>query len=216
VVTGDLALILEYVMNDCLGHWSDEHKSWEIPASHLHVLAEVCENCGFQLHEVSVPASAAPEKPAAGSAVRGSPQHEPEAQALSPSVSPKTASEPTPAAGDHKEERNRANFASVVVGRVEKVTVGMTGKNAPTRQLKLAGEVGHIWYSCYSQSLFEFIDRKEFLTPKGVEFYVDARKTIVGFKRIGDRQFDTDGRTPIVGVNEERKRTGELKFEFES
>lgn len=87
---------------------------------------------------------------------------------------------------------------TVIAGTLERVTAGMTSKNAPTRQVKLASGA---WYTCYRNTIFDFLDKG---LGKEAELYLDNRKNIVGVKRIAGRQFMEDGVTPIVDSNEPR------------
>jgi hypothetical protein len=84
-----------------------------------------------------------------------------------------------------------------VKGTIERVTSGMTGNNAPTRQVKIGGS----WYTSFKNTIFEFLDKG---LGKDAELWLDKRKNIVGCKRIGSREFDVDGKTPIVHRNEEK------------
>lgn len=88
----------------------------------------------------------------------------------------------------------------LVEGHVETVNSGMTNKNLPTRQVKVSGK----WYPCYSQAIQKFVDQA---AGKDCGFLVDARKTIVGIRYIGKRKFDTDGRTPVIDISEDRQQT---------
>jgi len=84
-----------------------------------------------------------------------------------------------------------------VKGTLERVTSGMTQNNAPTRQVKIGGA----WYTSFKNTIFEYLDKG---LGKDAELYLDKRKNIVGCKRIGAREFDVDGKTPIVHRDEPR------------
>jgi hypothetical protein len=84
----------------------------------------------------------------------------------------------------------------LVTGTIERVTASMTAKNNPTRQVKIA----KAWYTSYVNPLFDFLDKG---VGKEAEMFVDARKNIVGLKRIGRQEFDADGRTPVVQRGEQ-------------
>jgi hypothetical protein len=96
-----------------------------------------------------------------------------------------------------KKESKPPAEPTVVKGVIEKCNTGMTSKNNPTRQLKLGG----FWYTSYVNPLFQYLDQHGGME---CELWIDERKNIVGIKRIGSRNFDTDGRTPIVNRDEPR------------
>jgi phage recombination protein Bet len=120
--------------------------------------------------------------------------------AVSPSQSSGAAKRPgRPAAEGGDTASTKAGASAVgpeqkpkiVSGTIERVTAGMTSKNVPTRQIKL----GKVWYTSYVNPIFEFLDKG---LGRDSELYLDARKNVVGCKRIGKVEFDTDGRTPVV------------------
>lgn len=85
-----------------------------------------------------------------------------------------------------------ATGPELVTGIITKVQMGMTSKNSPTRQVRIT----KTWHCCYSQSLFQFLDKGE---SKAVEAWVKGpKKDIVGLKRLGAIDFDEDGKTPII------------------
>src|SRR6266478_6409804 len=79
----------------------------------------------------------------------------------------------------------------VVKGTLERITSGMTSKNSPTRQAK----IGSSWFTSYVNPIFKYLDEG---LGREVEVWIDARKNLVGLKKVGKIQFDSDGRTPIV------------------
>jgi len=79
----------------------------------------------------------------------------------------------------------------LISGAIERVTSGMTSRNSPTRQVK----IGKTWYTSYVNTIFEFLDKG---IGREAEVYLDARRNIVGLKRIHKTEFDADGRTPVV------------------
>ena len=84
----------------------------------------------------------------------------------------------------------------LVTGVIERITSGMTTKNNPTRQVKISGP----WYTSYVNTIFAFLDKG---VGKEAEVFINARRQIVGLKRIGRVEFDADGRTPCVQRNRE-------------
>ena len=79
----------------------------------------------------------------------------------------------------------------LVTGVIERITSGMTTKNNPTRQVKIGGP----WYTSYVNTIFAFLDKG---VGKEAEVFINARRQIVGLKRIGRVEFADDGRTPCV------------------
>jgi phage recombination protein Bet len=96
-----------------------------------------------------------------------------------------------------KAETKDLGTFEVVTGVMDRVTTGMTSKNAPTRQVQIQKK----WYTCYRNTIFNFLDKG---LGKNSALYIDARKNIVGIKRIGLREFMEDGLTPIVRTEEDR------------
>lgn len=184
-----LAGLLEAIKAECFVQWLDQSKKWMITLDSIEKLKKLCATNNYKYLEIQdkpeqVPAAIPPQPtPAAGK-----PAEEKKGKG------PVTEHEPSPSAGHE---------VTVVSGFVERVDVGMTGKNAPVRQVK----IGKAWHPCYSQTLHPFLDKAQ---GKECSLFVDGRKTIVGIKNIGKRQFDSDGRTPIVDVNEERTTTASL------
>ena len=76
-------------------------------------------------------------------------------------------------------------------------TPGMTNNRAPTRQVKIGGS----WCTSYKNTIFDFLDKG---LGKDSELWLDSRKNNVGIKRIAAREFDVDGKTPIVQRDEPR------------
>ncbi len=176
LITGDLAVLVPFLRAKCHAEWLDNLKCYGIPGSSVPVLAEELERIAYNYREQVSPS----EKPAA-------PAPQPETTPLRP----KPTTSPSPVEGA---------AGPTVSGVVETVQMGMTAKNAPTRQLKL----GKTWYTCYTNTIFDFLDKAQ---GKDCEFFLDARKTVVGIKRIAKREF-TEGKIPVIEMDE--SRSGDL------
>lgn len=166
--------------------WLDVSRTWAVVVTEMPKFAEIARKLGYEV-KASGPQTQRPEK-AAG-------QQAPSASRASAAVEP---------AGPQRGKETAAGPAvSIVSGTIEKVTQSITHQGRAQRHVK----IGKVWYACYHEdSLFQFLDDKATL-GKDSELYIDSRKTIVGIKRIGKREF-TEGRFPVIDVNEER--TGKL------
>lgn len=124
-------------------------------------------------------------------------------EAKSTSGQKKTEARPQSTAASGK-----SHFEPVLMtGTIQRSVAGMTGNNAPTRQVKLESGDKAVFHWCFRNTIFEFLD-------KGIgyvaEVYLDARNNIVGLKRIGSREFDEDGATPITQRKDQQAGTGSL------
>lgn len=81
---------------------------------------------------------------------------------------------------------------SSVRGTIERCTAGMTQANNPLRNVKINGA----WHVCYVNPIFEHLDKG---VGQAAELLIEPkRKNIVGLRRIGAKEFDSDGRTPVI------------------
>jgi len=189
-LSGDAKDLLPFFEKVCPLMWFDTRNAYAVAEVFLAELHAICEKHGYEWSESSVPPPSGARSPSAS--VSGT----------VPAASKRAASPPQgqtqPPAGKPHTERE-------VSGTVKDVKSGITSqKKIPYMDVQLSGS----WYKCYNRDLFEF-----FGAAKGQEatIVVNERQTIVGIRRIAAREFDVDGKTPVVQLNEERPRnTGEL------
>lgn len=180
-----LGQLLDTIKSECFVQWLPQSKRNVIVVDDFQKLKDLCAAKNYRFVEIQDKPEQVPAESPAMTPSAGSRSQETERKA-GPQQSPAPSAGPT-----------------IVSGHVDKVDVGMTTRNSPVRQVKL----GKIFYACYSQTLHPFIDKA---VGKDCSFYIDGRKNIVGIKNIGPREFDSDGRTPLIDVNEERKNTASL------
>jgi hypothetical protein len=84
-------------------------------------------------------------------------------------------------------------------GTITRVISGMTGKNNPLRNVTmLLPDKRKPTFSCFDTGLFEWLDKGN---GKEAELYVQTRgkyTNIIGIKRCAGKEFDTDGKTPVI------------------
>jgi phage recombination protein Bet len=84
-------------------------------------------------------------------------------------------------------------------GTITRVISGMTGKNNPLRHVTmLLPDKRKPTFSCFDTGLFEWLDKGN---GKEAELYVQTRgkyTNIIGIKRCAGKEFDTDGKTPVI------------------
>ena len=106
-------------------------------------------------------------------------------------ATPETKSKPVAAASG---VRALPDGCTLLSGTIHRVVNSTTKAKNPVVNLKL----NQVWYAIYSKTLcalFPYEDPK--LIGNVVEAWLDEKKQIVGFKRIGNMRFKEDGRTPI-------------------
>lgn len=174
ILRGDLADLIEDLQKHFVMEWKGDW--WHVLPGDVPAIKAGVVRRGYAFHEVFPAKSSAPQR------------HD---------GSGKT----TAKRGDGGKAESGAVVPAVVVGTIEKVNMGMTGKNTPTREVK----IGKTWHKCFSQTLHEFLDGKhgKIIGIEG-EFYISGPyKNLVGFKRIGNQMFDEDGKTPCIQKDRE-------------
>lgn len=81
---------------------------------------------------------------------------------------------------------------TLLCGTLHNAVIGQAKNQAPYVNAKINGA----WYYCWSTALHEFLLNKRY--PLIVEVWIDKRNQIVGLKRAGTVNFDSDGRTPVI------------------
>jgi hypothetical protein len=182
IVRGDIGEVVDMIQKHCTAKWEGDW--WHILPKDVPTIAAMCRQLGYTFQEILPPSDGGPQ---VSGARHGAPE--------------RTTAVPTEARGKAgtgaRAPSSSPSAPAVVSGVIDKVTAGMTSRNSPTRQVRIAGK----WYTSYVNPIFEYLDKA---IGKKANLLVDDRKNIVGIKNIGSREFDEDGRTPIIQRDEPR------------
>lgn len=172
IVRGDIGNLLEIIKKHCNAQWGQD-SWWHVQPQDVKTIKQMCRDLHYKLVE-SYPAKSS-----------GSREAKPETKT-------KPASE---GAGAKQIPAGTA----LVKGIIERVISGTTGNNAPLRQVTiLMPDKKKPTFACFDKPLFEHLEKGN---GKEAEIYIQTRgkyTNIVGLKRIGAKEFDTDGKTPCV------------------
>lgn len=178
IVRGELENFLEMLQKHCTATWKDEW--WHVLPKDVETIRKLCADLGFRLQE-TMPR---PKPPSSGPKKAMTPPEHPTAQGGStgPSGAP-----------------------AVVKGVIEQFNESITAnKKVPKMAVLLKTDKGKVWMSTFNHDLMKYL-------PKGVgkECELIVKTTnygpqIQGIKRIGNREFDEDGKTPVIQRDEPR------------
>lgn len=186
VIRGDVQEPIEVAKSSCHFSWGKD-EFWHGEPRDFEPFAAVCKKLNYELIVIT------PKKDSTAKKASSAPK-EPQ-KATEDSSQKKSAS-----AGGGSNVRvspSSAADVTIVTGTIEKCNAAMTSTNKPTRQVK----IGRVWYNCYRNTIFEFLDRG---VGKQSTVYVDKRHSLVGLKNIGSMEFE-DGHIPVV---QQKSRSG--------
>ena len=114
-------------------------------------------------------------------------------------------------APEHPGPKGRGTGASgspgpvILAATIENFADKMTKKKQPMMTVLLKLEKGKVWGSAFDHKLFSLIGSAK---GKDCEIYVKESEgygpTILGFKRVGTREYDEDGITPVIQRSEQQ------------
>lgn len=201
-ISGDITEVVERIKGAWQGIQLEGREIYVLPASFVADLENWCRENGHQMQEIS-----GSSKPVEG----------PQAPHQAPVTQPEAAG-PLPKQEDGPEVQKTSGppvaEIATVQGVVKHIRINRPkskgAQNAAVENYNvLIGEVGSgagVFYYAYNRALWPILDQA---LNKQVAVLV-KQKTIVGFVKVNGREFDSDGITPVIKMDEPRKPADQL------
>jgi hypothetical protein len=187
-LSGDLAEVLPAIQKAVLCQWIESKKAHAIPADQVQELCEMLEKAGYSVIESQ-------QQPVSGAS-----------SAAAATAKPEPAETP-PETGGAPPERAAPAGHREKTGRIVESKQGITSeRKIPYCDFSLGGT----WFRCWNKALFEYIVEGKGLDAVAI---VDGKNNVVGFRKIGRREFDADFKTPVLQNSEPRPTTTRELFQ---